>query len=62
MNEVTKDILPLLEKGIDDLTRQNILYVEVVIYIIKNISNSVEDLSLDKAPLNKFAIILIKVR
>ena len=60
LNEITKDILPLLEKNIDDLTQQNILYVEVVIYIIKNISNSFEDLSLDKTPLNKFILILIK--
>ena len=60
LNEVTKDIIPLLEKGIDDLTQQNILYVEVVIYIIKNISNSFEDLSLDKTPLNKFVLIIMK--
>ena len=60
LNEITKDIIPLLEKGIDDLTQQNILYVEVVIYIIKNISNSFEDLSLDKTPLNKFVLIIMK--
>ena len=58
--QVTKDIIPLLEKPINDITEQNILFVEVVIYIIKCISNSFEELKLDKTPLNQFVLILIR--
>ena len=58
--QITKDIIPLLEKLINDITEQNILFVEVVIYIIKCISNSFEKLKLDKTPLNQFVLILIR--
>ena len=58
--EVTKDIIPLLEKPINELNEQNILSVEVVIYIIKCISNSFEDLNLDRTPLNQFVLLFIR--
>ena len=58
--QITKDIIPLLEKPINDITEQNILLVEVVIYIIKSISDSFEDLRLDKTPLNQFVLILLR--
>ena len=57
-NQITKDIIPLLEKSSKDITEQDILLVEVVIYIIKCISQSFEDLKLDKTPLNQFVLII----
>ena len=58
--EITKDIIPLLSKNINELNEQNLLSVEVIIYIIKTISNSFNDLNLDKLPLNQFVLIFIK--
>ena len=58
--EITKDIIPLLSKNINELNEQNILSVEVIIYIIKTISNTFNDLKLDKLPLNQFVLIVTK--
>ena len=58
--EITKDIIPLLSKNINEINELNILSIEVVIYIIKVIANCFDDLGLDKAPLNQFILIIIK--
>ena len=58
--EITKDIIPLLSKNINEINEQNLLSIEVVIYIIKIISNIFEELDIDKTPLNQFVLIMIK--
>ena len=58
-NQITKDIIPCLGKNNNEITKEEILAVEVVIYIIKNLLNSFEDLNLDKTPLNQFTLTLI---
>ena len=58
--EITKDIIPLLSKNINEINEQNLLSIEVVIYIIKTVSNSFEELNLDNTPLNQFVLIIIK--
>ena len=59
-NQITKDIIPCLGKNYNEITKEEILAVEVVIYIIKNLLNSFEDLNLDKTPLNQFTLTLIR--
>ena len=58
--EITKDILPLLEKPINELNEKNILSVEIVIYVIKHISNCFEFFNIDKNPLSQFVLILTR--
>ena len=59
-NQITKDIIPILGKSYNEIKEDQLLAVEVVIYIIKNISTSFEDLNLDKTPLNKFTLALLR--
>ena len=58
--KITENIIPFLDKQYNEINEQNILSVEVVIYIIKSISNSFEDLNLERNSLNQFTLILIK--
>ena len=58
--EITKDILPLLQKPINELSEKNILSVEIIIFIVKHISNSFNINFLDRTPLNQFVLILIQ--
>ena len=58
--KITENIIPFLDKQYNEINEQNILLVEVVIYIIKSISNSFEDLNLERNSLNQFTLILIK--
>ena len=58
--KITENIIPFLDKQYNEINEQNILSVEVIIYIIKSISNSFEDLNLERNSLNQFTLILIK--
>ena len=58
--EITKDILPLLQKPINELNEKNILSIEVVIYIINHIPEQFEFLNLEKTPLNQLVLIFTR--
>ena len=58
--QITKDIIPILEKNINEINERNLLSVEILIYIIQTISSSFEELNLDKTTLNQFVLILIR--
>ena len=58
--QITKEIINLLNKNKNELKEEDILSIEVIIYDIKCIVNSFESLDLDKSPLNQFTLILIR--
>ena len=57
--QITKDVFPLLNKPLNELSEKDILAVEVVIYAIKCIVENFENLDLDRTPLNKLTLLLI---
>ena len=57
--QITKDIISLLNVEISNLKEEEILSVEVIIYVIKTISNNFETFTGDRSTLNKFTNILI---
>ena len=58
--QITKEIIPILNKPLNEIKEEHILSVEVILYAIKCIVNSFESLDLDKTPLNQFTLILIR--
>lgn len=58
-DQITKEIYPLLNKNINELTEANILSVEVIIYAIKSIIDSFQSLNIDKIVLVKFTLIFL---
>ena len=60
--QITLKIFPLFNVNIRELKDEQILLIEVIIYVIKCIVNCFESLELDKSILNKFTLILINSR
>ena len=58
--QITKEIIPILNKPLNEIKEEHILSVEVILYVIKCIVSSFESLDLDKTPLNQFTLILIR--
>ena len=58
-DQITKEIIPFLNKNVNELNEEQILAIEVIIYAIKCIVESFDTLDLDKTTLNKFTLILI---
>ena len=58
-DQITKEIIPFLNKNNNELNEEQILAIEVIIYAIKSIVNNFDVLDLDKTTLNKFTLILI---
>lgn len=58
-DQITKDIIPILNNNTNELSEKQILAIEVIIYAIKSIVETFDNLDLDKTTLNKFTLILI---
>ena len=57
---ITKDTIPLLKLNIGELTNEQILTIESMIFAIKSIVNCFENLMADKTPLIKLIIFLMR--
>ena len=57
---ITKDIIPLLNLKLDQITNEQLLSIESVIFAIKSIVNCFQTLMADKTPLNKFILYVSK--
>ena len=57
---ITKEIIPLLNFKIEEITNEQILSIESIIFAIKSIVNCFETLMCDKTPLLKFILFIIK--
>ena len=57
---ITKEIIPLLQKKIEEITNEQILTIESIIYGIKSVANCFEALVLDRTPLIKFILFIAR--
>ena len=58
-DQITKEIIPLLNKNINELNEEHILSVEVILYAINSIIDSFMNIDLDKTVLNKFTLLFL---
>ena len=57
---ITKDIIPLLQLKLEQISNDQLLSIESTIFAIKSIVNCFETLMADKTPLNKFILYITK--